>query len=155
MAGERLIVKRPTVDMAPAATPTTFATIQVFVKSVTIRAKRGSVDTKGYADAGARTEKLDAEHEAVFSFYHSRDWAAFSALLVTELNSDDTTFFRVKYRGPTAPGTANRVFQFGVKITDIGSIGGELNTPSMADFTAPIEGAVQSSTDGTTFTDYF
>lgn len=155
MTGERLIVKRPTVEMAPAATPTTFATIQVFVKQIAIRPKRGKIDTRGYADTGARNEKLDAEHEAVLTFYHSRDWSAFSALLVTELNSDDTTFFRVKYRGPTAPGVTNRVFQFGVKITDLGSIGGEVNTASMAEMTLPIEGAVQSSTDGTTFTDYF
>lgn len=155
MAQERLIVRRPLVWYAAAATPTTFVAIEGFVKKITIKPKRGKVDTKGYSDGGSRNEKLDPEHEVELSFYHSRTWSEWSALLVTELNSDDPTFFRVKYRGAVAPGTGNRVFQFKVQLTDIGSIGGEMNTASMADMTLPIEGMVQSSIDGTTFTDYF
>lgn len=154
MAQERLIVRRPLVWMAPAATPTTFSAIEGFVKKITIKLKRGKVDTKGYSDGGARNEKLDPEHEVEIELYHSRTWSEFSALLITELNADDPTFFRVKYRGATAVGTANRIWQFKVQLTDLGSIGGEMNTASMASMTLPIEGMVQTSTDGTTFTDY-
>jgi hypothetical protein len=155
MAQERLVIRNPLVWMAPAATPTTFAACEGFVKKITIKPKRGKVDTKGYSDGGQRNEKLDAEHEAELEFFHSRAWSEFSALLVTELNADDPTGFRVKYRGAVAAGADNRVFQFKVQLTDLGSLGGEKNTASMASMTLPIEGKVQSSTDGTTFTDYF
>lgn len=155
MAQERLIVRRPLVWYAAAADPATWVAIEGFVKKITIKGKRGKVDTKGYSDGGARNEKLDPEHEVDLSFFHSRTWSEWSALLIDELNADDPTWFRVKYRGAVAAGTANRIFQFKVQLTDIGTIGGEMNTASMADMTLPIEGMVQSSTDGTTFTDYF
>lgn len=155
MAQERLIVRRPLVWWAAAATPSTFVAVEGFVKKITIRGKRGKVDTKGYSDGGARNEKLDPEHEVELEFYHSRTWSEFSALLITELNSDDPTWFRVKYRGATAVSADNPIYEFKVQLTDIGSIGGEMNTASMASMTLPVEGMVRRSTDGTTFTDYF
>jgi hypothetical protein len=155
MAQERLVVRRPLVWWAPAATPATFTAIEGFVKKITIKPKREKVEVKGYGDEGNRNEKTDQNHEVEIELYHSRTWSEFSDLLVTELNADDPTWFRVKYRGAVATGTGNRIFQFKIQLTDLGSIGGEKNTASMLSSTFPIEGKVQSSTDGTTFTDYF
>lgn len=155
MAQERLIPRRPLVWMAKAATPSTWDPIEGFVKDVSIKGKRGKIDSRGYSDGGAREEKLDPENEAMLKLFHSRTWSEFSDLMVTELNSDLPTGFRVKYRGQVATSAANPVFEFWFKWTEIGTIGGEVNTLSMADFTVPIEGMVKKSNDGTTFTDYF
>lgn len=149
-----LVVKRPVVTYAAAAAPTVFTDISQYVKKITIKPKRGKVDVRGYGDTGPHNEKTDPEHQVDLEFFHSRAWSAFSELMVTELNADDDTTFRVKYRGPTPTGVDNKVFQFAVKFLDLGTIGGEKNTASMMTMTLDIEGVVQASTDGTTFTDY-
>lgn len=155
MADERMIPRKPLVWMAKAATPTVWTAIEGYVKEIAIKGKRGKIDARGYSDGGAREEKLDPENEAMIKLFHSRAWSLFSALMVTELNAETSTGFRVKYRGTVATGVDNPIFEFWFKWTEIGTIGGEVNTLSMADFSVPIEGMVKISTDGTTFTDYF
>lgn len=155
MAQERLIVRNPLVEWASSVAPTVFTEIAGFVKSIEIIGKRGTVDVKGYADTGGRLEKTDPENSVKMDLFHSRTWSEFSDLLVTELNGDDPTTFRVKYRGAVAVGTANRIFMFRIQLTDIGTIGGAKNVASMMSATFPTEGKVQSSIDGTTFADYF
>lgn len=151
----RLVIKTPLVWYAPAATPTVFASIEGFVKKITIKGKRNKVDVKGYASNGNQNQKTDPNHDVDLDFFHSRNWGDFSDLMVTEFNADDPTIFRVKYRGATAAGVNNRVFQFAVQFSDLGSLGGEQSTASMLTVTLPIEGVVQSSIDGAAFTDYF
>jgi len=149
-----LVVKRPVVTYAAAAAPTVFTDISQYIKKITIKPKRGKVDVRGYGDTGPHNEKTDPEHQVDLDFFHSRAWSAFSDLMATELNADDNTIFRVRYRGTTAVGVDNPTFQFAVKFLDMGTIGGEKNTASMMTMSLDIEGMVQKSVDGTTFTDY-
>ena len=153
MANEVLVVRKPLVWMAPAATPTTFAAIENFVKKITIKPKRGKIDVRNYATEGNKNEKGDPEHEVEIEFFHSRSYTDFTSLLITELNADDPTHFRVKYRGAVATSGTNGIWQFAVQFTDLGSLGGEKNTASMLSVTLPIEGKIKFSTDGTTFND--
>ncbi len=155
MAQERLVPRLPLVWMAAAAAPTVWNAIQGFVEEISIKGKRGTLDSRGYSDTGARLEKLDPENEAMIKLFHSRTWTEFSDLMVTELNSDLPTGFRVCYRGAVAISAANPVWEFWFKWVDIGTIGGPVNTLSKADFTTPVEGMVKRSTDGTTFVNYF
>ena len=146
----RLIIRKPKVyyrtAVNEAAGTDTWVDVSGYFRSVEIMPKREKIPTPGYGTVGYRNDKGDPTHQIKLVAYHSRAWTDFSSLMVAELNSDDPTGFMVKYRGEVATSTDNPYRKVAVMMIDLGSLGGQQNTPSSLDITLDIEGQILKST---------
>lgn len=150
MANEKFVINKPVVEYQPAAGGS-FADISVWFDNIELKPMRVTTDVAAYGDAGAATEKAHRDHTVTFSCFHSKAWSDFSALLVTEFSADGGTVFRVKYQDATVTAD-NPQFRFTIKINSLGSIGGQRGSAAKLSETFKIEGYLEKSEDGSTFT---
>jgi len=162
MANPRRITKKSRVFFRPAsaAGSGSWTEISGFAIEVTMMAKRTPIDTGGVSDYGTRQDKGDPDDSIKLGFFHSRDWSAFSELLMTELAADDPTELMFKTRGSVATSADEPYIRCKFMFLDSGNVGGPKNTPSKLDVTYKIEGVFQKSTTAgdppadNTFADY-
>lgn len=151
MANEKFVINKPVVEMAPAATPTTFTDRSIWFDNIEIKPMRVTTDVAAYGDAGNATEKAHRDHSVTFSCFHSKAHTDFSSLLFTEFGADGKTMFKVKYQD-AAISADNPQYRFGIKVHSLGSIGGTRGSASKLSETFKIEGYLEKSVDGSTWT---
>lgn len=150
MAGEKLVIQDPEVLMLPSTLSdwASATNVSKFCKNVAPGPTRTEVDVAAYGDQGNATEKSVRAHECAFEFFHSRAYSEFSGLLVTELNSNNNTQFRVRWSG-AAVSADNPQFTFSVKVVKL-NFGGQRGAAAMISQTYKVQGLISVSIDGTT-----
>lgn len=163
MAQDRLIPKKSKIWYRPASAAEAGAWTEIsgYGIEMTAMPKRDPIDVGGLSDYGGHREKGDPKDQLKISFFHSKLWSDFSALMATELAADGNTEFMWVTRGADAVSADNRCWRCKLKFTDLGNIGGAKNVPSKLDVTLDIEGVFQTSTSAAatppadnTFSDY-
>jgi hypothetical protein len=149
----KLVIYNPVVEYraASAGGSGAFTNVSGNVKEVSLMPKRVRVDVGVFDTPGQSTEKGSSQSEVRFHFLHSADATVFTNILLTELAADGDTEFRFKMKD-AATSAANPVYWVKIKLNDAGELGGARDTASGAQLTFPVEGIIQKSVDGTTFT---
>lgn len=151
MANEKRVTNKPVVELAPAATPTSYTDYSVWFDNIELKFMRVSTDVAAYGDAGAATAKAHRDHSVTFSCFHSQAFTDFSAFLFTEFAADGNTMVKVKYQDASISAD-NPQFRFAIKVHSLGSLGGQRGAASKLSETFKIEGYVEKTVDGSTWT---